>query len=63
MAETTKNTRLRSPAYPYLDLQEAVDKLEMFYNAETLHHVPVNIAATDIGYKDGSNRGWRAIAS
>ena len=25
--------------------------------------VPVNVAATDIGYKDGSNRGWRAIAS
>jgi hypothetical protein len=64
MAETTtKNTRLRSPAYPYLDLQESVEKLEMFYGAETLHHVPVNVAATDIGYKDGSNRGWRAIAS
>jgi hypothetical protein len=63
MAETTTKTRLRSPAYPYLDLQEAVDKLEMFYNAETLHHAPVNVAATDIGYKDGSNRGWRAIAS
>jgi hypothetical protein len=64
MAETkTKNTRLRSPAYPYLDLQESVDKLEMFHQAESLHHTPVNVAATDIGYKDGSNRGWRAIAS
>jgi hypothetical protein len=64
MAETTtKNTRLRSPAYPYLDLQESVARLEMFYEAESLHHTPVNVAATDIGYKDGSNRGWRAIAS
>jgi hypothetical protein len=64
MAETTtKNSRLRSPAYPYLDLQESVDKLELFYKAESLHHTPVNVAATDIGYKDGSNRGWRALAS
>ncbi len=63
MADTNTKTRLRSPAYPYLDLEESVNKLEMFYSAETLHRVPVNVAATDIGYKDGSNRGWRAIAS
>src|SRR5215212_9335305 len=64
MAETiSKKVRLRSPAYPYLNLQEAVERLESFYKAESLHHIPASIAATDIGYKLGSNRGVRALSS
>jgi hypothetical protein len=64
MAETKpKKSRLRSPAYPYFALKDAVEKLELFHRAESLHHVPTTVAAKDIGYEPGSSRGWRAIAS
>jgi hypothetical protein len=64
MAESIPaSARLRSPAYPYFDLEEAVERLEMFHRAEKLHRTDVNTAATDIGYKRGSNRGWRALST
>lgn len=64
MAETiSKNARLRSPAYPYLDLESAIEKTEMFYNNETTQRVSALVATADLGYEEGSSRGWRALAS
>lgn len=64
MAETiSKNARLRSPAYPYLDLEAAIEKTEMFYNNETTQRVSASVATADLGYEEGSSRGWRALAS
>src|SRR5574341_355790 len=64
MAEANaKKSRLRSPAYPYLDLKQAVEKAELFNNTEGFHHVPALVATKELGYEQGSSRGWRAVAS
>ena len=63
MAETVSKSRLRSPAYPYLDLEDAIEKTESFYNIEATQRVSATVATVDIGYEEGSSRGWRALAS
>ena len=63
MVEIISKIRLRSPAYPYLDLKDAVEKTEGFYNIQDLNRISAVVATKDIGYEAGSSRGWRALAS
>ncbi|HUI87918.1 MAG TPA: hypothetical protein VLX61_04260 [Anaerolineales bacterium] len=59
----SKTERLRSPAYPYFDLKEAIEKTQAFYNIETLNRIAADLSTQDIGYEKGSNRGWRALST
>jgi hypothetical protein len=58
-----KATRHRSPAYPALDLADAVQKAEAFYKDHHLHLVPVEAAATSWNLDRSSGPGGRAISA
>lgn len=55
--------RKRSPAYPYINLQQAIDLATEFYNKEGFNAAPVSVAATDMGYSPTSGSGARVIAA
>ncbi len=55
--------RHRSPSYPSLSLENAIEKVGLFYKKETFHKAPASVAIEHIGYAEGSSRGYRALAS
>lgn len=58
-----KKARTRSPSYPYLNLQAAIDKAAVLWKAEGRHAVAVNIAMQHWGYKTESSTGYSCIAA
>jgi hypothetical protein len=61
--ESSVQRRHRSPAYPYLDLKSALEKVQAFYDKERLHKAPVRSALEHMGYTAGSSAGYRALSS
>lgn len=53
----------RSPHYPYLSLDQAVNLLEIFYKKYKLNKVPISLALKEIGYSATSGAGKRVTAS
>ncbi|WP_254507838.1 hypothetical protein [Anatilimnocola floriformis] len=65
MADDRKKQRLRSPAYPSINLQEAIEKASVIYRHEKRHAVPVDVVVCEhFGYETAaSSGGLRAVAA
>jgi len=62
--KTNKKKRHRSPAYPSISLNDAVEKATTFAEAEGLGRIPVGSAVKSLGYESSSSsKGFRTIAS
>lgn len=63
--ETTKKKtrRVRSPKYPNIDLEKAIDLTRKLYEADGLHEIPSDVAAVDMGYSAKGSVGIRAISA
>ncbi|PYJ58174.1 MAG: hypothetical protein DME24_17320 [Verrucomicrobia bacterium] len=57
-----KSKRTRSPAYPYIDLEEAVAKVAVLWKQANRHSVPIDVAAKYWGY-DGKSSVTYSVAS
>lgn len=53
----------RSPAYPAVNLEQAIVYARSIYDADRRNQVPVGVAIEHLGYTDGSSQGMRAIAA
>lgn len=56
-------TRVRSPAYPSIDLKTAISYAKMIYDAEKRAAAPVAVVAEDCGLDIKNSPGLRAIAA
>lgn len=61
--DTAAHKKSRSPNYPSMDLQEAMNKTELLYKAQKRHPVPVSVAAEPLGYGPKSSSFLQAIAT
>jgi hypothetical protein len=58
-----KQPRHRSPNYPAIDLEKAVDKTDTLYRSAKTHFVPVVVAQEKWGYKPLSSVADQAVAA
>jgi hypothetical protein len=58
-----KAKRPRSPSYPGIGLQEAIERARELYNAERQNAVPVDLVLQHFGYKPKSGAGSVVIAA
>ena len=68
MIETSKDAeaakkRLRSPAYPYLNLKTAIERARTFYDREGRNSAPITVAATHWGYEAKSSGATQTAAA
>ena len=65
MTTNSVKKRVRSPAYPALNLRDAVDKASTIYEEEKRHSAPVDVIAGHFGYDSykSSSSGQRMIAA
>jgi hypothetical protein len=69
MAEGTKATddekrkRMRSPAYPYINLETAIKRAVQFYEKEVRNAAPVKVAVKHWGYEEKSSGGLQTAAA
>jgi hypothetical protein len=62
MNESAKK-KLRSPAYPYLNLETAIKRARTFYEREGRNAAPVAVASTHWGYDAKSSGGTQTAAA
>lgn len=55
--------RKRSPSYPYINLQQAVDLMRRFYEVEGSRFTPVSVALEHMDYRATSGSGVRVLAT
>lgn len=58
-----KPKRDRSPAYPAVDLAQAIDRANALYQAERKNAAPINAILHHWGYSPGSGRGLVTLAA
>ncbi|HSY33481.1 MAG TPA: hypothetical protein VLA42_15965 [Verrucomicrobiae bacterium] len=58
-----KKQRLRSPAYPYINLETAITRAQTFYDREVRNAAPLAVAATDWGYEAKSSSAMQTAAA
>ena len=58
-----KTTRMRSPAYPSVNLEAAIDHAKVIYDKEKRSSAPVLVVATHWGTNIKSSKGLRLIAA
>lgn len=58
-----KKLRTRSPAYPAIDLEEAVNKASALWKRASRHPVQADVAVTFWGYDEGSSTGLSALSA
>lgn len=63
MSETLKRSRVRSPAYPTIDLRQAIEKIERLYESEHRTAAPMEAIASAWGYSRASSALASAIAA
>jgi len=61
--EQSKLPRQRSPAYPYLSLQDAIENLSKLFKKERYSSVPIGIALKHMGYSGVNGASMRVIAA
>lgn len=61
--EKVKSAQGRGPSYPSMDLEEAVKKSMLFWQAEKRSPAPVTAAARHWGYSETSSSGKMAVAA
>src|SRR5579862_7484900 len=52
--EAEKRKRMRSPAYPYINLEAAIKRAQEFYNKEQRNAAPLKVAVKHWGYEEKS---------
>jgi hypothetical protein len=62
-AEGSKRPRGRSPSYPGIDLEEAIERARQLYAREGKHAAPVETINEHWGYKGNSGYGFIALAA
>ncbi len=60
---TSKKPRTRSPAYPAIDLKEALEKTETLWDRLTRHWGAADTVVTFWGYDKGSSSGYSALSA
>ncbi len=63
LAPTSKRNRTRSPSYPYLDLQGALEKAAVLWHAEGRHAASISVIMQHWGYKEESSTGYSCVAA
>src|ERR1700733_4547742 len=58
-----KRKRTRSPAYPYVNLEGALNRVKQFYEKEQRNAANIYIAATHWGFEKDSSSGQQTIAA
>jgi hypothetical protein len=58
-----RKQRLRSPAYPYINLETAIARAQAFYDIEIRSAVPITLAAKDWGYEAKSSAAMQTAAA
>src|SRR5688572_24804114 len=53
----------RSPAYPFISLQKAVERAQTFYQIERRHAAPMGAAAKAWGYGEKSSGGLQTVSA
>ena len=59
----SKRQRTRSPSYPYLDLQGALEKAAVLWHAEGRHAASISVVMQHWGYKEESSTGYSCVAA
>ena len=62
-APSSKRNRTRSPSYPYLDLQSALEKAAVLWHAEGRHPASISVVMQHWGYKEESSTGYSCVAA
>ena len=60
---TKKKKRVRSPAYPMIDLKESIAKANTLWNKDRSNPVPMDAAYEHLGYRKKGGYGGRVIAA
>lgn len=55
--------QVRSPNYPYIDLQDAIDRARQFHQHERRNAAPVSVAAKHWGYTGASSAASQTVAA
>ena len=63
LAPSSKRNRTRSPSYPYLDLQSALEKAAVLWHAEGRHAASISVVMQHWGYKEESSTGYSCVAA
>ena len=61
--DDAKRKRMRSPAYPYINLETAIKRAQQFYDQEQRNAAPLRIAAKHWGYEPKSSGGQQTAAA
>jgi hypothetical protein len=62
-ASSAKKPRTRSPAYPAIDLEEAIEKTKILWQRASRHAVQPDVAVTFWGYDSESSAGYSALSA
>jgi hypothetical protein len=63
LASAAAGKRTRSPAYPYVNLEEALDRAEEFYGHEGRNAANINVAGKHWGFTENSSSGSQTVAA
>jgi hypothetical protein len=63
LSETQKRTRTRSPAYPFISLEAAIQRAKKFYEKEQHHGANLRVAVAHWGYDQKSSGGLQTAAA
>jgi len=61
--ENDDRKRMRSPAYPYINLETAIKRAKEFYDKEQRNAAPVKVAVKHWGYEEKSSGGTQTAAA
>jgi hypothetical protein len=62
-AEPHKKKRMRSPAYPFINLETAIKRAKEFYDREGRNAAPLKVAVRHWGYEEKSSGGLQTAAA
>ncbi len=63
LVTSSKRQRTRSPSYPYLDLQGALEKAAILWHAEGRHAASISVVMQHWGYREESSTGYSCVAA
>jgi len=55
--------RTRSPAYPFINLETALNRARQFYDKEQRNAANITVATKHWGFVEGSSNGWSTVAA
>jgi hypothetical protein len=61
--ENDERKRMRSPAYPYINLETAIKRAKEFYEKEQRNAAPLRVAVKHWGYEEKSSGGTQTAAA